>query len=139
MTPLYVDYHPPTRARTVSREEAMRRISLAEHPDGDGGPLDREAAAEAGRDRRILARAAVVAVIAAIAGALAGLALSRVPGALEVRSTGGTVGYMIVLGIAGAIIATLVATLLMLEREDGRTEREMERRQAAARARGPRE
>ena len=41
---------------------------------------------------------------------------------------GATVGYMIVLAGALALVVGVLATLILLEREDGRVEREVERK-----------
>lgn len=118
----HVEYFPPTRPHAESRGHALRRIVLAGHLDEGPEPLDADLISAMGGNRRIAGRAGVVALAAGAVGALAGLVLSRIPGPFEVSSTAGTAGYVIVLGIALALIATLVGTLVMLEREDGHME-----------------
>jgi hypothetical protein len=125
-----VEYFPPTHAHAESQEQALARIVRAAHLDDRPEPLEADLTTLTGGNRRIAARAGLMMVLGAVAGGAIGLGLSRSSGPFGVESTGGTVGYMLVLGLALAVIVGLVSTLLMLEREDGRVEREVEEYQA---------
>jgi uncharacterized protein (DUF58 family) len=70
----------------------------------------------------------VAAAIGGVFGVVAGLVLSLVPGPFETDGWGATIGYMIVLGGALALVVGVLSTLILLEREDGRVEREVERK-----------
>lgn len=109
-----VEHFPPTTPHAETRETTLQRLT----PD---------IAIDAGH-RRLVIRALSIAAIGGVIGAIGGLILSRTSGPFGVDSTAGTIGYMIVLGIAVAIIAGLVGTLLMLEREDGRAAHAIEER-----------
>jgi hypothetical protein len=62
----------------------------------------------------------------ALAGAVLGLVLSLAPGPFETSGVYGTVGYVVVLAVGGALITAVLGALLTLAREDGRVEQEVE-------------
>lgn len=125
-----VEYFPPTRPHAESRGDTLDRVVHDGHLDEGPEPIDSDLTTATGGNRRIAKRAGIVMVVGALVGALAGLILTVIPGPFDTDTTAGTVGYMLVLGFAVGVIVALVATLLMLEREDGRVEHEVEEYQA---------
>lgn len=121
-----VEFFPPTTPHAETRDHTLDRVVHEGHLDEGPEPLDSDLTTATGGNRRIAGRAGVFMAIGAAVGAIAGLILSKISGPFEVESTAGTVGYMLVLGFAVAVIVGLVSTLLMLEREDGRMEHEVE-------------
>jgi hypothetical protein len=63
-----------------------------------------------------------------VVGAIAGLILSLSPGPFETNGWGETVGDMVLLAGALALVVGVLSTLILLAREDGRVEREVERK-----------
>lgn len=121
-----VEYFAPTALHGESRSETLARVIHDAHLEDGPEGIDADITTASGGNRRIALRALVAMAVGALIGAAAGLVLSLAPGPLAVESGGGRVGYMLVLGGALAVIVGLVSTLLMLEREDGRMEREVE-------------
>ena len=113
-----VETREETIARVVGEEEAVG----AEH-GGSPDPSTRR-----GLNRVLWKTVVMYAAIGFVAGAVIGLVLSLAPGPFETGSAGETVGYMIGLGAALALVVALLASLFLLEREDGRVERELERK-----------
>lgn len=68
------------------------------------------------------------AAVGALVGAVAGIVLSLSPGPFETGSVAGAVGYAVGLGVAGALVFSMIGALITLEREDGRVERDVEHR-----------
>ncbi len=66
------------------------------------------------------------AAIGFVVGAVIGFVLSVSPGPFETDDVPESIGYAIGLGLAIALVTTLLASLFLLEREDGRVERELE-------------
>lgn len=124
-----VEYFPPTQPHTESREATVARALSGSRSSDPAGTADADSTTLSGANRRIAARAGVAAAIGGAIGAVAGLILSLIPGPFETGGTGGTVGYMVVLGMAVAVVVGLLSTLLLLEREDGRVEEQLERSQ----------
>lgn len=126
------EYFPPTEAHGETRDETLRRLV-----DDERVPLEREDLAgdptsRRGTNAKLVARPHVAALIGAGVGALVGLALALIPGVPgpggEEITFGGTIGYMVVLGVAVAVVTFVIAGLIYVEREDGRVERETEER-----------
>lgn len=121
-----VEYFAPTNPHAESRSETLARVIHDGHLGEGAEGVDSDLTTSSGGNRRIAARAGLAMLVGGVLGAVAGLILSLTPGPFEVDGAGQTIGYMIVLGGALAVIVGLVATLLMLEREDGRMEDEVE-------------
>ncbi|MFP5451407.1 MAG: hypothetical protein ACLGG9_06600 [Thermoleophilia bacterium] len=121
-----VEFFPPTRPHGENRDETLDRVVRDGHLDEGPEPIDSDFTTATGGNRRIARKAGIVMAAGAVVGALAGLILTVIPGPFDTESTSGTVGYMLVMGFAVGVIVALVATLLMLEREDGRMEHEVE-------------
>jgi hypothetical protein len=117
-----VETREETIARVVGEEEAIG----AEH-GGSPDPSTRR-----GLNRVLWKTVAMYAAIGFVAGAIIGLVLSLTPGPFETDGAGEAVGYMIGLGAALALVVALLASLFLLEREDGRVERELEEERTGA-------
>lgn len=128
--PRSVQEHPPTQADPEPREETIARV--IEESDRAQGVTARHEAEDPttrrGVNRTVTRRALAFAGIGAIVGAVIGLILSLAPGPFETDSVGSAIGYMIGLAAAVGVITGILATLILLEREDGRVEREVERK-----------
>ena len=113
-----------------SREETIERVV------GEADEAQRVEAHEElvdptsrrGVTRAIAARALAAAGIGAALGAVLGVILSLLPGPVETDSVAGAIGYAAVMAVLVAIIVGLITTLILLAREDGRVEREVERK-----------
>jgi hypothetical protein len=116
-----VQEHPPTRADRRPRERAIRREDRSRHPIARGTRVDPTTRREA--DRAVLRGAIGFAAAGALAGALLGLFVSLTPGPLETDGAGGAIAYALGFAAAAALVAGVLATLVLLEREDGRIER----------------
>jgi len=118
---------PPTRD-VETREETIARVVGDEEAAGaeHGGSPD--PSTRRGLNRALWRTVAIYAGVGFVAGAILGLILSLSPGPFETDGTGESIGYMVGLGLALALVVTLLASLFLLEREDGRVERELERR-----------
>ncbi len=81
-----------------------------------------------GVNRALAKTALIAAAIGFVAGAVIALILSLVPGPFETSGWGDTIGYMVAIGAALALVVGMLASLALLAREDGRVEREVERR-----------
>ncbi|MGD9694315.1 MAG: hypothetical protein AB7V42_01485 [Thermoleophilia bacterium] len=116
-------HHPEAREETVARavaeaDEAQELDARLEGAD----PTTRR-----GVNRRVTRRAAAIALAGAVAGALIALGLGLTSDSLGVDGPLAMAGFMLILAFAGAIIGGVVGALLLLEREDGRVERHVER------------
>lgn len=136
MSTANVEFFPPTAPHAETRQHALERIVREAHLGEGAEPLGADLLSAMGGNRRIALHGAAIAAAAAVIGAVAGLLLSVAPGPFEVSSAGGTIGYMLVLGLAVAVIAALIGTLVMLEGVDGRVEHMVEEQEAARLARG---
>jgi len=67
-----------------------------------------------------------------VIGAVLAVVLSDVNGPFQTDSAGATAGYALIMAIAFAIVFGMITTLILLAREDGRVEREVERRTGRA-------
>ena len=81
-----------------------------------------------GVNRALAKTALIAAAIGFVAGAVIALILSLVPGPFETSGWGDTIGYMVAIGAALALVVGMLASLVLLAREDGRVEREVERK-----------
>ena len=128
--PANVDPHPPTAPSPEPREETIAKAVGEADTVQDVTPqvAGEDPSTRRGVNRTVTQSALLFAAVGAVAGAVAGLVLSLMPGPFETDGWGATVGYMIVLAGALALVVGVLATLILLEREDGRVEREVERK-----------
>ena len=128
--PANVDPHPPTAPSPESREETIAKaVGEADvvhevTPRVEGA----DPSTRRGVNRTVARSALMFAAIGAVVGAVAGLVLSLVPGPFETSGWGETIGYMLGLAGALALVVGVIGTLILLAREDGRVEREVERK-----------
>lgn len=117
---------PPVRD-VETREETVARVVGEEEAVGvrHGGSPD--PSTRRGLTRVLWRTVAIYAGIGFVVGAVIALVLSIAPGPFETNAAGETVGYMIGLGAAIALVVALLASLFLLEREDGRIERDVQR------------
>ena len=128
--PANVDPHPATAPDPEPREETIAKAV------GEAGAVqevtphvrDEDPSTRRGLNRTVAQSALLFAGVGAVIGAVTGLILSLVPGPFETNGWGDTVGYMLVLAGALALVVGVLSTLILLEREDGRVEREVERK-----------
>ncbi|MGD9573205.1 MAG: hypothetical protein AB7V62_15085 [Thermoleophilia bacterium] len=111
-----------------TREETIARVAGDEEAAGAeyGGSPD--PSTRRGVQRTLWGVLAIGAAVGFVIGAVAALILSFTPGPVETDTAAGTVGYMIGLGVAAAIVGAMLFALLTLAREDGRIERRVEQR-----------
>ncbi len=121
-----IEYFPPSEPHAESRGATLDRIILESHLRERPEPIDGDSTTMSGGNLRIARRVAVAAAIAAVVGAIVGLIIAVAPGPFGDDTTAGITGHMIIMGLAFGLIATLVVTLLLLEREDGRSAHEEE-------------
>ena len=121
-----IQHDEPARQHAESREQTVERVAgheeavIAER-GGSSDPSTRR-----GLNRRLGLNLVTLGLAGLVVGAIVGLVLSLAPGPVETDSVLGTIGYMIALGAAAALIFAVVGSLLLLAREDGRIEREVE-------------
>jgi hypothetical protein len=128
--PHSVQQHPPTAPDPETREETVARV-IDEADEVQRGRAREELVDPSTRRgvNRALARTALTAAaIGFVAGAVIALILSLVPGPFETSGWGDTIGYMAGIGAALALVVGVLASLALLAREDGRVERDVERR-----------
>jgi len=124
-----VQHDEPAYRDVETREETVARVAGVEEAVGveHGGSPD--PSTRRGLNRALWKTVAIYAGIGFVAGAVLGLILSIAPGPFETGGVGEAIGYMVGLGLAIALVVTLLASLFLLEREDGRVQREeVERR-----------
>lgn len=127
-----VQHDEPARRDVETREETVARVvgeeeAVVARRGGSPDPSTRR-----GLNRVLWRTVAIYAGIGFVAGAVVGLVLSIAPGPFETSGVGDAIGYMIGLGLALALVVALLASLFLLEREDGRVERELEERRTGA-------
>lgn len=103
-----IEYFPPTAPHAESRADTLDRVT--------GG---RPTSPRRGSERPLLAHAIACAIAGAAIGAVVGLILSLEPGPFSTDTIQSTIGLMMVLGAVIALVITLLATLVLMEREDG--------------------
>jgi hypothetical protein len=135
-TPHRVRPDQPAAPRPETREETVARLVGPEEAVSvdRGGSPDPSTRRRLGRilTRRFFTAAAAGGAV----GIALGLLLYFLPGPREESRALGTeggnwanaVGYALVLGAALAIVAAVISSILILAREDGRIEREVEER-----------
>lgn len=128
--PANVDPHPPTASQPESREETIEKaVGEADAVQvGTASVEDEDPTTRRGLNRVVRRSALKYAAFGAVAGAVLGLVLSLLPGPFETNGWDETVGYMAVLAGALALVVGMLSTLILLEREDGRVERGVERK-----------
>ena len=112
--------HAESRVETVARVAGPEEAAIAER-GGSSDPSTRR-----GLNRWLGRNQAILAVCGFVVGAIVALVLSLSPGPVETHNVWGVIGYMIVLGVAGALGFVVIGSLLLLAREDGRIERRVE-------------
>ena len=122
-----VQHDQPPQRDVETREETVARVVGEEEAVGarHGGSPD--PSTRRGLTRVLWRTVGIYAGIGFVAGAIIALILSIAPGPFETSGAGETVGYMIGLGAAIALVVALLASLFLLEREDGRIERDLQR------------
>jgi hypothetical protein len=124
-----VQHDEPAYRDVETREETVARVAGDEEAvsaERGGSP---DPSTRRGLNRALWKTVAMFAGIGFVAGAVLGLILSIAPGPFETSGVGEAIGYMVGLGLAIALVVTLLASLFLLEREDGRVQREeVERR-----------
>ncbi len=120
-----VQHDLPAEPHPEPREETIAKAIDAS--EAAGAPVDRvDPSTRRGVNFR-LGRALVGwATVGAVIGVVAGIVLSLAPGPFETGSVAGAIGYAAVLGFAGALVFSMIGSLITLEREDGRIERDVE-------------
>jgi hypothetical protein len=119
-----VQHDLPAEPHAESREETIERV--VETDPATGGGVD--PSTRRGVNFRLWRALTGWALAGAVIGAVAGVILSLAPGPFETGSVAGTVGYAGVHAVALAIVFSMIGSLITLEREDGRVERDVERR-----------
>jgi hypothetical protein len=122
--------HPPTQPDPEPREETIARVveesgqaqEITAHEESQD-PTTRR-----GANRTIIRTGLAWAAVGAVVGAIAGLILSIAPGPFETDDVGDAIAYTFGLAAALFVVVGVVATLILLAREDGRVEREVERK-----------
>ena len=116
----------PAPPHTETREETMTRVFDSVEVVGaeQGGSVD--PSSRRGLNRTLGRTLIEWAAAGALVGAVLGLVLSFIPGPFEMSSPPGAVTYAAALALAGALVASVIAAFVPLEREDGRVEREVE-------------
>jgi len=120
--------HPPTQPDPEPREETIARAveesgqaqEVTAHEEGQD-PTTRR-----GANRTVVMAGLAWAAVGAVVGAIAGLVLSIAPGPFETDDVVDAIAYMFGLAAAMFIVVGVLATLILLAREDGRVEREVE-------------
>ena len=128
--PANVDRHPASTASPEPREETIAKaVGEADAvQEGSLGVEGEDPSTRRGVNRTVTQNALILAGAGGVAGAVIGLVLSLVPGPFETNGWGATIGYMIVFAGALALVVGVLSTLILLEVEDGRVEREVERK-----------
>ncbi len=116
---------PPAESREETIDRVLEEADEAQHVHAREELVD--PTSRRGVNRAVTKRALLLAGAGAVFGAVLALILSLLPGPVETDTVPGTIGYMVVSGIVFAIIFGLIGTLILLAREDGRVEREVER------------
>lgn len=116
----------PAEPDAETREETIARVADSDvaagrEPGGSTDPSTRR-----GINRSLWLTISLAGGSGFVVGALAALILSLAPGPFETDSAGAMIGYMVLLGLGVAIVASMVFALLTLAREDGRVERQVE-------------
>jgi len=134
-----VQHYPPTKVEVESREEtierAVRESGEAQRTSASIEPVD--PSTRRGLNRALARIMPILAGAGFLVGAAIGLLLSFLPGPFELVGRGNIEGstewlqtllYALVMGGGFALVVTVVGTLIFLAREDGRVERDVERR-----------
>jgi hypothetical protein len=128
--PHSVQQYPPVEPHPEPREETVARVldEAGELQRGQAREQLADPSTRRGVNRALVKTALVAAAAGFVAGALIALILSLVSGPFETSGWGDTIGYMVAIGAALALVVGMLASLALLAREDGRVEREVERR-----------
>ncbi len=122
-----VQHDQPAEAEVEPREETIARaVDAAEAARAEAG-VSADPSTRRGVNLSLWCALAGWAAAGAVVGAVAGIVLSVSPGPFETSSVAGAVGYAAGLGIAVALVFSVIGALITLAREDGRVERDVER------------
>jgi hypothetical protein len=129
--PVHGHSHPPTRdeAEIEPREETVARV-VEETRDANAGqrvPADTavDPSTRRGMNKALLKVATIGFVIGAAVGAGIGGLLRIAPAALG--DVGELPGIIAVMAFLGGVIGLIIASYMVLEREDGRVEQDIEK------------
>lgn len=124
--PASIQHDDPARSHAETREETVARlVDPAEAASaGRGGSPD--PSTRRGLTRRLWIDIGRLGAAGFVFGAVLALVLSFLPGPIETHSDAGVVLYMLVLGAAFALGVAVIGNIMLLAREDGRVEREVE-------------
>ena len=129
--PVHGHSHPPTRdeAEIEPREETIARVvdETREANVGQSVPADTavDPSTRRGMNRALLKAATIGFFVGAAIGAGIGGLLRIAPAALG--DVGELPGIIAVMAFLGGVIGIIIASYLVLEREDGRVEQDVER------------
>jgi hypothetical protein len=133
----HVGFDEPASREVESREETVEKavheaaVQRVEPTVETVDPSQRR-----GFNRDLRRRLALVAIAGFVAGAALGVILGVLPGPFELRGQGDSRGdtalewslYCVVLGVALAVVAMVIVGLVLTQRENGRVQREVERK-----------
>jgi ABC-type Fe3+ transport system permease subunit len=125
---------PHVEPREETIERAVRESAQAQRVEPTLETVD--PSQRRGLNRELRRRLALLTVAGFVVGALLGVILGFLPGPFELAGQGYHRGnralewtlYSIVLGIAVGIVTAVIGGLMLLQREDGRVQRDVERR-----------
>jgi hypothetical protein len=136
--PPHVGFDDATARDVESREEtiehAVQESGAVQHVDPTVETVD--PTQRRGLNRALRRRILELAIAGFVGGAVLGVILGVLPGPAELAGQGDAPGsraaewtlFCIVLGIAIAIVTAVIGGLVLLQREDGRVQRDVERR-----------
>lgn len=134
-----MQHHPPTKPEVESREETIERVvHESEEVQRTSASVELvDPSSRRGLNRALARIMLILAGAGFLVGAGTGLLLSFLPGPFELVGRGNGEGstewlqtllYALVMGGGFALVVTVIGTLIFLAREDGRVERDVERR-----------
>ena len=122
-----VQHDEPAERQVESREETIARVVGEDEAAGRGRGGSPDPSTRRGLTRVLWRTVAIYAAIGFVVGVVVALVLSITPGPFETDGVGDAIGYAIGLGAALALVVALLSSLFLLEREDGRVERDLGR------------
>lgn len=130
---------PATPTPVESREETIERVVHEAEAVQQVEPTVQtvDPTSRSGFNRTLVFTIAKLAATGFAIGAVLGLVLSALPGPFEIVGRGNIEGsngplqvtlYALVMGVGMALIVAVIGSLILLAREDGRVEHDVERR-----------